>query len=134
MEYIRFTKEDFYELNQICDKLDEINDKNNELYNIREQLATLTITLGQEFEILENEIFIQDISKYNLIQRKAKIGDIIQIINPSETTPFKQRHNKRFFKVTEEADEESLKWVIDHVVAGNWCLYNDQYVVLEPIN
>ena len=133
MEHIRFTKEDFYELNQICDELIEIKYKNNEVYDIIEKLATLTITLGLEFEILENEVFIKDINKYKLIKRKAKIGDIVQIINPSETTPFNQRHNKRFFKVTEEADEELLKWVVDHVVVGNWCLYNDQYVVLEPI-
>ena len=131
MEYVRFTKEDYSDLRQILDELDEVSDKDIELFSIQEKIATMLITLGREFEILENEIFINDIHNYKIVKRKASVGDIVQIVNPSETTPFNHRHDKRFFKVTEEADEGLLEWVKSCVIVGYMCLYDDQYVVLE---
>ena len=134
MKYIRFNEDDLNELHQILDRLDELDNKedNLELFSIQEQIATLIITLGREFEILENEIFINNIADYNIVKRKAHVGDIVQIVNPSETSPFNHRHDKRFFKVTEEADSGLLEWVSSCVIVGYMCLYDTQYVVLEP--
>ena len=136
LKYIRFNEKDYNELNKIFDKLYELSNEHNELddlFIITEELATLQITLGREFEILENEVFIKDINKYKLVNRKALVGDIVQIINTNETSPFNQRHNNRFFKVTDEADKGLLEWVVSCVIVGNMCLYDTQYVVLESI-
>lgn len=151
MEYIRFTEQNQNDLDKIFSEIDEIygtEDIEDKLYIIQNKLATLSIELGQEFEILEHEINLGNVKieddiltcihnnkilNYKLSKKKANLEDIVMIINTSESTPFKNKHKNRFFKVTEEAEKDLLKWVVPCVIVGNWCLYGDQYLVLDTL-
>lgn len=149
MNKISMDMNEYRELEKLFDELDEIcNDE--ELWSFQNHFATFFITIGQEFETIKDELNFGnvnitndmlthineqgEINTYKIVQRKAKKNDIVHIIKAESQTPFNSKHIGRFYIVSEEADKESLKWVQDHVVVGRNCLYDDQYVVLEPLS
>jgi hypothetical protein len=150
MEYIKLLKSDYEEFEKLLDDFCHGDNSEDNLWCLQNNFCTFSITLGQEFEILEHElnfgnVIIKDdiltcidknsqLHSYQIVKRKANAGDIVQIINPQKSTPFNLRHKDRFFRVNKQADKDLQEWVQPCVIVGNWCLYDDQYVVLEEIN
>lgn len=153
MKYARITEDDYNVLEKIYSDLSELSSENIRdyiLWDIQNKFCNVLIDLGREFEKLQYEINMGNTiidnniltcisedgkqKRYNLVSRKANIGDVVYIILATNQTPFNNRHIHRFYKVTELADAEILDMVIDHVVVDNWCLYHDQYLVLEELS
>ena len=149
MNYIKFTENDCASLSSIFEELDNIEPTEKDIQSIQGKLATFLIILGQEFEILEHEVHLGNVSiedsilncfdtigklhKYQIVKRKAVKGDIVWITSGLEQTPFKERHIGRFYEVTGNEDAELREWIVPYVSVGYWCLYDDQYLVLEEI-
>lgn len=73
------------------------------------------------------------VRQFKLAKHKAKPGDIVYIIKGSQYRPFTSEYQHKFYEVTEMADKMLLEWVQPCVVVDKWCLYDDQYIVLEEI-
>jgi hypothetical protein len=74
-----------------------------------------------------------------MVKRKAKINEYAYIIISSEMVPFSNKYIGRCFKIDKTPSSEELEFVTDHVVVyeeglkTGWCLFDNQYVVLEEI-
>lgn len=157
---LRITEEDYNELMDILDgyvqKLDELPLVSDEYKDLKRELDNkfCGINMLQEHQIVHGELEIGNviihndvltciydnaIHKYKMLHRKANNGELVYIINASDTCPFNKRYIGRCFRVDSQPTEEELEWIQDFVsihIDGldvGWCLYDDQYVVLEEI-
>lgn len=157
---LRITEEDYSELMDILNgyvyELEEIPFGSNEYKDLKRELDNkfCSINMTTEHQIIHDEldignVIIKDniltciydncIHKYKMSHRKANNGELVYIVNATDTCPFNKRYIGRCFKVYRQPDVEMLKWVHDFVginIKGldtGWCLYDDQYVVLEEI-
>lgn len=157
---LRITEDDYNELMDILDgyvqKLSELSFGSKEYMDLKWELDNkfCGINMLQEHQIIHAEleignVFINNdiltciydnaIHKYKMLHRKANNGELVYITNATDTCPFSKRYIGRCFKVDSQPTEEELEWVKDFVsihIEGldvGWCLYDDQYVVLEEI-
>lgn len=157
---IKLTDEEYEEINDILNgyviELGEINKNTEEYSNLKRKLDNKFCGLNilQEQQILWAEldignVMIEDdlltyiynnsLHRYKMLKRKAKNGEFVYIINATDCTPFNKKYIGRCFQVHKQPTKEELEWVCDHVVVNiegldvGWCLYDDQYVVLEEI-
>jgi hypothetical protein len=159
MSYITLTKEEFDELSSILDGYcnpetgieasEEYKDKKWELDNKfcgltiwgEEQIINAELRIGNTY-ICDNIltcIYNNEIHKYKMISRPAQNRDLAYIISATEYTPFNLKYIGRCFIVDRHVEND--EWVVNHVVVDlglgykcGWCLYDDQYVVLEEIH
>jgi hypothetical protein len=159
MGEIRITEKDYKELQNVLDgyvsELSKLDVNSNEYRNLKHQLDNKAcgLYLLQEHEIICNEfdignvmienniltcIYDNKIHKYKMLKRKATKGELVYITNAEDTCPFGKRYIGRAFYIS--SDEDKCKLAKNHVVIytngfnTGWCLYDDQYVVLEEIN
>lgn len=157
---LRITEEDYNELMDIMDgyvqKLDELPFGSEEYKDLKWELDNkfCGINMIQEHQIVHGEleignVIVEDdmlicihdnaIHRYKMLHRKADNGELVYIIDATDTCPFNKRYIGRCFRVDSQPTEDVLKWVHDFVginIEGlevGWCLYDDQYVVLEEI-
>jgi hypothetical protein len=157
---IRISEEEFNELNEVlngyCDRLNELEITSSEYSELKWELDNrfCGLKLWQEEEMIHSELdigntIIEDdtltciynnkLHKFKMSKRKANNGEYAYIVNATESTPFSTKYIGRCFKVGSQPTKEMLEWVHDYVsinIEGldyGWCLYDDQYVVLEEI-
>lgn len=157
---LRITEEDYNELMDIMDgyvqKLEELPFGSEEYKNLKWELDDkfCGINMTTEHHIIHAEleignviikdnvltcIYDNSIHRYKMLHRKANNGELVYITNATDTCPFNKRYVGRCFRVDKQPDAEMLEWVHDYVginIEGldvGWCLYDDQYVVLEEI-
>lgn len=79
-------------------------------------------------------IYDNTLHKFRMINRKANNGEYAYILNATDEDTFNRKYIGRCFKV-----DRHPKLNIDYVIVesrdsmNGWCLYDDQYVVLEEI-
>lgn len=84
-------------------------------------------------------IYDNAIHKFKMLKRKAKNGEYAYIVSATDCEPFNKKYIGRCFKVHKQPTKEDLEWIVEHVSVNledldvGWCLYDDQYVVLEEI-
>ena len=157
---LRITEKDYNEILDILDgyvqKLDELPIGSEEYKDLKYELDNkfYGINMLQEHDIVHGEleignVIIKDdiitcihdnaIHKYKMLHRKAKNGELAYIVNATDNCPFNTRYIGRCFRVDKQPTADELKWVKDFVSINlegldvGWCLYDDQYVVLEEI-
>lgn len=157
---LRITEEDYNELMDIIDgyvqKLNELPFGSEEYKDLKWELDDkfCGINMIQEHQIIHGEleignVIVEDdvltcihdnaIHRYKMLHRKANNGELVYITDASDTCPFNKRYIGRCFKVDKQPSKDELQWVHDFVginIEGldvGWCLYDDQYVVLEEI-
>lgn len=156
---LQITENEYKKLESILDgyvyELSKLDVNSNEYRNLKHQLDNKAcgLYLLQEHEIICNEfdigntmvenniltcIYDNKIHKYKMLKRKATKGELVYITSADNTCPFNERYIGRCFYVS--SDQSKCESIKDHVVIyandldiGGWCLYNDQYVVLEEI-
>lgn len=158
---ITLTNEQYNQLEDILygytNELDELDPSSDEYSNLKYELDCKFCGFGlwQEKQMLHAELVLGNVMiennvltciynnklhKFNMAKRKAKNGEYAYITNSSDTLPFNNKYIGRCFKVHAQPTKEELEWVKDFVgvnIEGldtGWCLYDDQYVVLEEIN
>lgn len=157
---LRITEEDYNVLMGILDgyvqKLDELPIGSEEYKDLKYELDNkfCGINMLQEHDIVHGELEIGNviiegdiltcihdnaIHKYKMLHRKANNGELVYITNATDFCPFNKRYIGRCFCVDAQPTKEELEWVKDFVginlegLDTGWCLYDDQYVVLEDI-
>lgn len=84
-------------------------------------------------------IFDNVLHKFRMVNRKAANGEYAYILKATECVPFDNKYIGRCFRVGRQPTEIELEWVNNHVCIiendsdYSWCLYDDQYVVLEEL-
>lgn len=157
---LRITEEDYNELTDILDgyvnKMDELSINSKEYEKLKYELDNkfCGLNLLQEHQIVHRElnignviidknilicIYNNSLHRYRMMHRKANNGELVYIVNATDYCPFNKRYIGRCFYVDAQPTKEELEWVKDFVginIEGldtGWCLYDDQYVVLEEI-
>jgi hypothetical protein len=70
---------------------------------------------------------------YKMINKKAHKNDLVYIYNANDYAPFNKCYIGKILKVTGNENTDILGWVKNHVVVGNWFLYDYQYIVLKEL-
>lgn len=157
---LRITENDYNELVEIMDgyveKLNGLSSESKEYKDLKWELDNkfCGINMLMEHQIIHAEfdignvaikddvltcIYDNSIHQYKMLHRKANNEELVYITSADDHCPFNKRYIGRCFKVSQQPDREMLKWVADYVginIKGldtGWCLYDDQYVVLEEV-
>lgn len=157
---LRITEEDYNDLLDIIDgyvqKLEELPMCSEEYRVLKYELDNKLcgINMLQEHDIIHGEldignVIIEDdvltcihdnaIHKYKMTHRKANNGELAYITNATDLYPFNTRYIGRCFKVDKQPTKNEFSRVKNFVEINlegldvGWCLYDDQYVVLEEI-
>lgn len=156
--YYFLTKSEYDKLtNLISNYLDDdrklfCNKCSNKKYQIDNEICGLDIWKANKNNYSEVKIgntYIQDnvlmciydnqIHKYRIVHRKANKGDLVLIITPCLANgDTKGKYINHVFKVDDRTNnhgwtEECATVRINDNEQQGWCLFDDQYVVLETI-
>ena len=157
---LTLTNKEFEKISNILDgyvmELNELDISSEEYKNLKEKLDNqfCGLRIFGEKQILHAEldlgnvminadiltcIFGNAIHKFKMVKRKAMNGEYAYIVSATDCEPFNTKCIGRCFKVHKQPTKEDLGWIVDHVsvnledLDAGWCLYDDQYVVLEEI-
>ena len=145
-----------YLLNGYTDDLDNLDKNTNEYdllkYELDCKFCSLDIWQESSFThaelhlgnvIIDNNMLIciydNKLRRYKMVKRKAYNNEYVYITNSNDHYPFNTKYIGRCFKIDRQPTEDILEYVNNHVCINEdgldtgWCLYDDQYVVLEEI-
>lgn len=156
---LQITEEDYKELINIFESYEKLNELALESEKYIERKTALDnrfygMNLHQEHDIIHAELEIGNViiendiltcihdnalHRYKMVHRKASNGELVYITNATDFVPFNKRYIGRCFRVDTQPTKDELEWIKDFVginldgLDTGWCLYDDQYVVLEEI-
>jgi hypothetical protein len=157
---LTLTEKEFNEIKNILDsyvvKLDKLNKLSEDYKNLKYQLDNTFCGLGilAEHDMLHAElnignviikddiltcIYDNELHKFNMLKRKANNGEYAYITKATDCNPFNTKYIGRCFMVHKQPTERNLENVANYVEVDleglytGWCLYDDQYVVLEEL-
>lgn len=130
-------------------ELDKLVKKSKEYHNLKIGLdyRFCGLDLFEESKIVKSELYIGNtliegdiltciydnaLHKFRMVKRKANNGEYAYILNATDEDAFNRKYIGRCFKVCGQPIPD-VDCVMVKSTDSGWCLYDDQYVVLEEI-